>query len=295
MRLLLIFLFASSIVFGSEASYFDRVQEAKAFLLEKSDNSHPELIVVLTAGVEGIEKLVTEKKELFAKDIPHFPIAKAEGHEGKLIFGKLDGKEVVLLKGRYHFYEGISSQEVVFPYFVLNAMGAHSVITCNAVGGIRHDLNSGDIMMVTDHINYLGDNCLRGIAIERPGNQFTDMTEPYTHFYQNVAQEEAKKLGISLKTGIYLATSGPNYETRSEIRMFRTWGADAVGMSTVFEVLASNFMGMRVLAFCCIANPAADRHEGEMSHEEVLEAMRAAGPKLSSLLTACARKVLAGA
>ncbi len=293
MRLLILFLFISSFVFGSETNYFDKMRTAQKFLEEKTHGAKPELVIVLTAGVSGIEDLLTEKQEIFSKDVPHFPVAKAQGHEGKLIFGKLDGHEVVLMKGRNHFYEGIASQEVVFPYFVLNSMGARSLITCNAVGGIRHDMNSGDIMLVTDHINYLGENCLRGIAMLRPEKQFTDMTDAYSRSYQQVAKQEAEKLKIPLKTGTYLATSGPNYETKSEIRMFRTWGADAVGMSTVFEVIASNFLEMKVLAFCCIANPAADRHEGKMSHEEVLAAMEAAGPKLSSLITSCAKTIVA--
>jgi len=293
MRYCVIFLFISSLAFGSSADYFDKMQVAQNFLKEQTNDAKPELIVVLTAGVSGIEELLTEKQEIYAKEIPYFPVAKAQGHEGKLIFGKLDGHEVVLMKGRNHLYEGISSQDIVFPYFVLHAMGARSLITCNAVGGIRHDLNTGDIMLVTDHINYLGDNCLRGICLLRHERQFTDMTDAYSLLYQKIAKEEARKLQIPLKEGTYLATTGPNYETKSEIYMFRTWGADAVGMSTVLEVLAANFLEMKVLAFCCIANPAADRHEGEMSHEEVLKAMQAAGPRLSSLISACAKAIVA--
>ena len=270
-------------------SYFEKVDTSAAWLTEKTGRT-PELLFVLTAGVDGPLEQLENTIEISSSEIPYFPTSRAKGHEGKVIFGTFHGKEVAILKGRYHYYEGISAQEVVFPYFVLNKMGVHSVITTNATGGIRYDLNAGDIMCISDHINSLGDNALRGIAIQKPDKQFTDLTAPYA--YRDIAFAQAQNLGLDLKEGVYLAIAGPNYETRSEIKMFRTWGADAIGMSTVFEVIACNFLEMKVLAFCCIANPAADHHEGKLSHEEVLEALLAAGPKLSSLVTSCAKQIL---
>lgn len=243
-------------------------------------------------GIEDVESVVTDIQVISSEDISNFPTTRIQGHAGKLIFGKIDGIDVVLLKGRYHFYEGHTARDVVFPYFVLNAMGVKSVITTNAVGGIRHDLDPGDIMLVTDHINYMGTNPLIDIAMERKTNQFTNMTMPYDLTLQNIAKEEAQQLEIELKDGVYISTTGPSYETKSEIKMFRSFGADTVGMSSVFEVIACNFLNMRVLTFSCIANPAADRHKGNMTHDEVIEAMGKMGPKLSELIIKCSSRIL---
>ncbi|MCH9630459.1 MAG: Purine nucleoside phosphorylase 1 [Chlamydiia bacterium] len=277
-------------VFASEG-FFQKVDESARYLNETIDTK-PKLLIVLTAGIKGPLDLLEDKVEISSADIPHFPIAKVPGHEGKLIFGKLDGVDIVLMKGRYHYYEGISPQEVVFPYFVLNSMGVESVITMNAVGGIREDLDVGDIMLVTDHINLLCNNPLKGVSILQRGREFTDMSNAYDCEYQEVARNQADLKGIELKTGVYTALSGPNYETKAEIRMLRTLGADFVGMSTIFEVLSSRFLEMRVLAFSCITNPAADRNVGKISHEHVLKALNDMNPKLSDLVTGCAKELI---
>ena len=271
-------------------NYFDKVNETASWLKNET-NIRPSLVVVLTGGVDGPLNELAEKKEILAKDIPNFPSARAEGHEGKMYFGKLDGKDILLLKGRYHYYEGHTPQQVVFPYFVFRELGVKNMITTNAVGGIRNDLDAGDIMLINDQINCMGCSPLRGIAIQRKENQFTDMTNAYDKQLQQKAKQCAKQMNLDLKEGVYLGTSGPNYETPSEIRMFRNLGADAVGMSTVFEIIACNFLGINVLAFSCIANPSADRHEGEMSHEKVLKAMNASAPKLSELVSICAKEI----
>lgn len=273
----------------AQDDYFKRVEQSASWL-QRRTGARPELIFVLTAGVDGPLELLENTIEIPSEEIPHFPVSRVEGHDGKVIFGTLFGKEVAILKGRYHYYEGISAQDVVFPYFVLNSMGAHSVITTNAVGGIREDLNAGDILCVTDHINAMGDNPLRGISIKKPGKQFTDMTHPYA--YYDIAMAQASTLGIDLKEGTYVAVAGPNYDTQAEVKMFRTLGAATIGMSTVFEVIACNFLEMNVLAFCCISNPASDRHDGPLNHEEVVAALTAASPRLSSLVTACAQEIL---
>ena len=273
------------------ADYFQRVLDSAVGLRERVGEVSPKIMVVLTCGIEGPLEILSDKKEIASSDIPYFPVARANGHEGKLIFGKLNGVDVVVLKGRFHYYEGLAPQDVTFPYFVLAQLGVKFLITVNAVGGIRKDLNVGDIMMVTDHINALSNNPLRGIAVQA-ANQFTDMTEPYSHELHNIAQEVADEQNIKISRGTYLATMGPSYETKSEIKAFRHWGADAVGMSTVFEVIACNFLGIKVLAFSAVANPAADRHESKMNHEEVQEAMTAMAPKLSSLINGCIEKII---
>ncbi len=282
--------FIGTFAFSSQ-DYFERVDEAETFLRE-TVKATPKLLIVLTAGIEGPIDLLEEKVEISSSEIPYFPVARAAGHAGKLIFGKLDGVEIVLMKGRYHFYEGMTAQDVVFPYFVLNKMGVESVITMNATGGIRKDLDVGDIMIVSDHINFLSDNPLKGLAIQFPEKQFTSMINCYDPWFQEVAKSKSYLLGSKVKEGVYLAVSGPNYETKAEIQAFRSMGADFVGMSTIFEVIACRFLDMRVLAFSCITNPAADRHVGKMTHEEVLNALNDMNPKLSELVNACAKEIV---
>lgn len=273
------------------SSYFTKVNEASSWLKANIPSS-PKVIISLTGAIEIPSNMISEQISIKSSEIPHFPTAMAEGHSGELIFGKMKGKDIVVLQGRYHYYEGLSPQRVVFPYFVLKEIGARYLITCNAAGGINYNFCPGNIMLIEDHINHMGNNPLIGIAIQKKEKQFTNMTKAYDPFLQNLAKENAKKLEIELKKGVYLATSGPNYESKSEIKAFRTWGADAVGMSTAFEVIACNFLEIKVLAFSGITNLAADIHEGEMKHKEVLEAMKIMKPKLSSLIVKCTEEIL---
>ena len=272
--------------------YYDEVNKTASWLKKKTNNAQPKVMIVLNGGVSGPEKNLIEKTEISFADVPGFAEEKVQGYAGKLIFGKLDGNDVVLMKGRFHYCEGNSARKVVFPYFVMHELGVRSLITFNAVGGIREDLNTGDIMLVTDHINAMGDNPLRGLALLRSENQFTDMTDAYCKKYQTIARVVAQEHDIELAQGVYLATMGPCYETKAEIKAFRAAGADTVGMSTVFEVIACNFLGIDVLAFCAIANPAADRHGDKITHEEVLKTMKAMAPKLLTLVSECAQKIL---
>ncbi|MBI4126476.1 MAG: purine-nucleoside phosphorylase, partial [Deltaproteobacteria bacterium] len=226
-----------------------------------------------------------EKQNILSTaDIPHFPKSRAEGHAGKLVFGAWKGTPVVAMQGRQHYYEGHAPQDVVFPYFVLGQLGVRTLITTNAVGGIRHDLNPGDILVVTDHINMMGTNPLIGLAIQRTTDQFTSMTDAYSRELRALAINVAKEQKIELKEGVYIANPGPSYETPAEIKAYRTMGADTVGMSTVFEVIAANFLKMRVLTINIITNPAADRHGGVMNHAEVLEAMKGAADNVVRLV-----------
>lgn len=274
-------------------NYFERVKKAADWLKTKTGDAHPMLMISLTGGVDVPDKLLTDKQEILSSEIPYFPKARVEGHEGRLIFGKLNGKDMVILKGRFHYYEGNSPQEVVFPYFVLHELGVKSLIITNAVGGIRNDLDAGQIMLISDHINYAGQDPLRGLAIQQKHDQFPDMTNVYDRGYQSLARQIAHELSLDLSQGVYIMTVGPSYETKAEVRAFRQLGADVVGMSTVFEVIACNFLGIKVLAFSTITNPAADRHVGPMNHTEVLAAMAATAPRLSQLISECARRILA--
>lgn len=263
--------------------YFQHVAEAADFLRGRIRLA-PKIVVVLSGGMEGFVAAMTDTVTVSAGDIPHFPTTRVEGHAGKLTFGKYAGVPLVALQGRYHYYEGHSPQDVVFPYFVTNTLGAATAITTNAVGGIRETLNVGDIAVVTDHINMMGTNPLIGLAMSRTSNQFTSMQDAYSRELRELAHAVGKDIGISLKEGIYVGAPGPNYETPAEIRMFRQMGADTIGMSTIFETIACNFLGMKVLTFNCISNVSADRFQGQMSHDHVIKAMKDMQPKVVKLL-----------
>lgn len=264
-------------------TFFDKVDESAAWLKSRV-NIEPRVAVVLSGGLQGFADGITDAVQISSSEIPHFPVASAEGHSGKLIFGKFKGIPIVVLAGRYHFYEGHSPRAIVFPYFVMAKLGVRILVATNAAGGISKSFKPGDIMMITDHINMMGFNPLVGIATKRKKDQFTDMTNAYDRELQGVARRAAKKLKLDLKEGVYVAGPGPSYETKAEISVFRKMGADAAGMSTIPEVIAANFLRMRALAFSCIANPAADLHKGNMTHAEVLEAMNAAAPRVIALL-----------
>lgn len=263
--------------------YFSKVEESSNWVSARI-STKPQLALVLSGGFDGFIDGMEVTSELSAKDIPNFPTSGAEGHSGRIIFGSYLGTQLVALVGRFHFYEGHEPSDVVFPYFVLRKLGVNICVTTNAVGGINASYKPGDIMLVSDHINFMGVNPLRGIAIQRATNQFTDMTNAYDADLRTLAREVAAKQQLDLKEGVFIATAGPSYETRAEVRALRIMGADAVGMSTVPEVIAANFLGIRVLAFSCIANLAADLHAGGMSHAEVLAAMKGMAPKAVKLL-----------
>lgn len=265
------------------SNYFQHVDEAARFL-ESKILVKPRVAVVLTGGIGGFADRFEDRREVSFEIIPHFVRACAEGHVGTIAFGRLHGVEVAAMHGRFHVYEGLRPMDVVFPHMVLGTMGIRALINTNAVGGIRSDLNPGDLMLVTDHINMMGINPLIGLAMQRKESQFTNMIDAYDQGLLQLARRVARARRIQLKEGVFAAMTGPSYETRAEVKALRALGADAVGMSTVPEVIAARFLNIKVLALSCIANPAADRHGGALTHEEVLEAMNAAAPQLIDLL-----------
>lgn len=273
--------------------YFKKVEVAADFIRDKI-KVKPEIMLVLSGGLTSVIEKMEDQEVLAASEIPNFPSAAAEGHSGKIVFGYIEGLAVAAFQGRFHYYEGHSMQDVVFPAFVMNKLGVKTMITTNAVGGINKDFVSGDVMLITDHINYMGGNPLRGISIHTPGRQFPDMTDAYSAALQDLARKAAGEAGINLKEGVYIAVSGPSYETRQEIRAFRIWGADAVGMSTVPEIIAANYLEMDTLGFSIIANAGADVHQGKMSHAEVLQNVKQAEGKLSKLLLAVLKRISQG-
>lgn len=267
------------------SDFYKKADEAAQYIENRVEVA-PELLVVLTGGIAGFMDDVEDQEAIPFADIPHFTEARAEGHEGKVVFGTLHGKRIAAMQGRFHYYEGHHPASVVFPLFVFERRGVGTLITTNAVGGIRQDLEPGDVMLIVDHINMMGINPLIGLAMEREEDQFTSLTEAYDPRLLKIIRRAANDRGVLLKEGVFAAMSGPSYETKAEVRALRTLGADAVGMSTVPEVIAANFLGMKVASLSCIANAAADRHGGEMSHGEVLLAVSEAAPKMIELLNA---------
>jgi purine-nucleoside phosphorylase len=237
----------------------------------KVTKARPSLGVILGSGLGALAEKVTGKVTLPYSAIPNFPVTTVEGHKGNLVLGTISGAPVALMQGRFHFYEGRTMVEVVFPVEVFYGLGVNTLVVTNAAGGIRDDLNPGDIMLITDHINLMGTNPLVGLAeVFKGGERFVDMTGAYDKGLARTAKLAAQKSGIVLKEGVLAALTGPSYETPAEVRMLRALGADAVCMSTVPEVIMARYLGMKVLGLSLIANSAAGICEKGLTHEEVL-------------------------
>ena len=240
--------------------------------------------MVLGSGLGNLTADFTETEELPYKDIPNFPVSTVAGHKGALLAGELGGKEVYALEGRFHFYEGYSMKEVCYPFYVLKLLGVEQVVLTNACGGINREFAPGTLMLLTDFINMMGTNPLIGPNDERFGPRFPDMTEPYSLELRNLAKQTADELGISYKEGVYLGFMGPCYETAAEIRAFAGMEADAVGMSTVPEVIVARHMGMEVFGLSIITDLGLPGKMANVSHEEVQEIGRRATPKVIFLV-----------
>lgn len=240
-------------------------------LLNRAGVNQAELGVILGSGLGDFVSLIHPKQqEIPYTDIPHFPHSSVVGHSGKLVWGELDGIPVTVLAGRAHYYEGFSMVDIVFPVRVLIRLGIKALIVTNAAGGINRSFRPGDLMLITDHINMLGSNPLLGSNLQEFGPRFPDMSEAYSRRFLHTARSAATRLHLPLREGVYVATTGPSYETPAEIEMFRRMGADAVGMSTVPEVIAANHAGLEVLGISCITNMAAGVLPRKLVHDEVL-------------------------
>lgn len=261
--------------------YMSRVRSAATSLRELGS---PDVAVVLGSGLSSILPLAEERKKSFA-EIPGFPKPTVEGHVGEVAVGLLEGREVLVQRGRIHFYEGYGLPEVVFPVRAYALAGVKIYIVTNAAGGIRFGFFPGDLVLISDHINFLGANPLRGPNLGDLGPRFPDMSAAYDPELRQLARKVGEELGIPLKEGVYLAALGPSYETPAEIWAFRAWGADLVGMSTVPEVLAARHAGMRVLGISVVTNFAAGVSQTPLSHEEVLQVTREKAAELGRLLS----------
>jgi purine-nucleoside phosphorylase len=248
----------------------EMIQQAVAYIRENIADV-PDIGVILGSGLGDYADAFSQPVIIPYAEIPHFPQATVSGHKGRLVLQQFDGFTVVVMQGRFHYYEGYSLNQVTFPIRVLRTLGIRRLIVTNAAGGINPDFAAGDLMLITDHLNLMGVNPLRGPHFEEYGPRFPDMTEAYNKEDSQVIEVVARTLGISLKKGVYVGLSGPSYETPAEIRMLKLLGADAVGMSTVPEVIIANQMGIRVSGISCISNLAAGISPVKLTHQEVME------------------------
>ncbi len=247
--------------------------------------------IILGTGLGVIEQDISIEKSILYKDIPGFPTSSVESHQGKLIFGKLGDKTVVVMSGRFHLYEGYTPKEITFPIGVFKLMGIKNLFISNAAGGLSPDLKPGCVMLITDHINFTGQNPLVGPNNESFGPRFPDMTMPYSPVLMDKAMKVAKEEGIDLKKGVYIQVTGPSMETAAETRMLRTLGADAVGMSTVMEVIQAVHCGMNVLAISAITNNNDPDNYQPAPLEKVIAMAKVSGPLIAKIFKGVIRRM----
>lgn len=251
--------------------------------LKKQYKETPTVGIVLGSGLGNFVEEIEIEKEVAYGDIPNFPVSTVEGHKGKLIFGKLSGKTVVAMAGRFHYYEGYSAQDVIFPVRVMKLLGVETLLLSNAAGTVNPDHKVGDIMIINDHISFFTPNPLIGKNIADFGPRFPDMSEPYKKHLIQKAKAIAVAHNYDVKEGVYVAVTGPTFETRAEYHFIKVIGADVVGMSTVQECIVANHMGMEVFAISIVTDIGIREDHTIITHEEVLEAAKQAEPKLATI------------
>lgn len=259
-----------------------KLKETTAFLQTQIKNT-PKVGIILGSGLGGLVDAVEIETAIEYGDIPNFPVSTVKGHGGKLIFGTINGVQVVMLSGRFHYYEGYNMQEVTLPVRVMKMLGAEYLMVSNAAGGMHPDFEVGDLMIIEDHINIFPEHPLRGRNDESIGPRFPDMTEPYEHELIAKAKKIAHAKNIKVHQGVYIGLQGPTFETKAEYIWLRTIGGDAVGMSTVPEVIVAKHMGMKVFGMSVITDLGIREDMNEITHEEVLEAANAAAPIMAGL------------
>ncbi|MET0392941.1 MAG: purine-nucleoside phosphorylase [Chitinophagaceae bacterium] len=258
------------------------MKETVNFLHNKYKKA-PQVGIVLGSGLGNFAIQIAVEKEVPYAEIPNFPVSTVEGHSGKLIFGRLGDKTVVAMGGRFHFYEGYAPEEVVFPIRVMKLLGIETLLLSNAAGAVNPSFKVGDIMIIKDHISFFTPNPLIGRNIEEFGPRFPDMSEPYKKSLILQAKEIAARNGFDIKEGVYVAVTGPTFETRAEYKLIQVVGGDVVGMSTVQEAIVAGHMGLPVFAVSIVTDLGIRDDENTITHEEVLQAAREAEPKLASL------------
>lgn len=260
----------------------DKIKEAAAFI-KSFYSPAPEIGIVLGSGLGNFVEEMSVQKEIYYAGIPHFPVSTVEGHSGKLIFGELHDKKIVVMSGRLHYYEGYNASEVTFPIRVLKLLGIETLLISNAAGGVNPSFSVGDLMIITDHISLATINPLIGKNEDAFGVRFPDMSEPYSKFLIKKGKWIAEQLGYPIREGVYFGVTGPTFETRAEYKMINLMGGDAVGMSTVQEVIVAIHAGIKVFGISVITDLGIREEENIITHEEVLQAATAAEPKLTNL------------
>lgn len=276
--------------FESVDTFRKKRSEALQFIQSKTD-LRPNYMLILGTGLGQLADEMDIMSTISYHDIPHFPVSTVEGHDGKLLFGTLGGKEVVAMQGRFHYYEGYSMQQIAFPVRVLKSNGADTLFVSNACGGMNPNYSRGDIMLIRDHINMLGDNPLMGPNDDELGPRFPDMSEPYSERLMDIAKNVALENNLQMHQGVYVALAGPMLETRSEYRFLRLLGADVVGMSTVPEVIAAVHMGMEILGISAITDECFPDSLKPVNIEEILEAAAVAEPKMTRVIVHVLKKL----
>lgn len=271
----------------------EQIDESIAYI-RKHTKVRPEIGIILGTGLGGLVSEIRKEIVLDYDEIPHFPISTVESHHGKLIFGKLAGKKIVAMQGRFHYYEGYTMQQVTFPVRVMSyklGLGVKTLLISNAAGGMNPEFRRGDLMLINDHINLQGDNPLIGPNDDELGPRFPDMSEPYSRDLIKLAENIAMDLKINVQRGVFVAVQGPNLETRAEYKFLRGIGADAVGMSTVPETIVAVHMGMRVLGISIITDECFPETLKSVSVEEIIATANKAEPKLTGIMKELVRRL----
>lgn len=268
---------------------YEHIKETAAWLQERMTTA-PKIAIVLGTGLGQLASEITDTYDFPYKDIPHFPVSTVEGHDGRLIFGKLGGRDILAMKGRFHYYEGYSMKEVTFPVRVMKELGIETIFVSNAAGGANKDFRIGDLMIIKDHINFFPEHPLRGKNIPQ-GPRFPDMHEAYDKQLIALADSIAEEKGIRLVHGTYFGVQGPSYETPAEYRAYHLLGGDAVGMSTVPEVIVARHCGMKVFGVSVITNMGISDTPVEATHEEVQEAANNAEPLMTEIMREMVKRI----
>lgn len=268
----------------------ERIEIAKDYIKGKYEGKI-DLAIILGTGLGELSETIENSIKIPYKEIPEFPVSTVEGHKGELIIGDLSGKKVLVFNGRFHYYEGYSMETVTFGVRTAKALGINNIIITNAAGGMNPSYHAGELMIITDHINLLGDNPLIGKNFKELGPRFPDMSQAYNREFILLTQKAAKDLSIHINKGVYVSVAGPNFETPAELRMLRMIGGDAVGMSTIPEVIAANHMGMKVLGISCITDMAVAETLEPVSHEIVLANANRAKNNFLSLIKKVVKEI----
>ncbi len=268
----------------------EKIQETANYIKQKVSEI-PAYAIILGTGLGELAAEITDQETIPYENIPNLPVSTVEGHSGKLIFGKLGSKRVIAMQGRFHFYEGYDMKQVTFPVRVFKALGVEYLFVSNAAGGMNGSFDVGDIMLIDDHINLFPEHPLRGKNFNELGTRFPDMSEAYNKELRLLAMDIAKEKNIKLQHGVYVGTQGPTFETPAEYNYFRIIGGDAVGMSTVPEVIVANHAKMKVLAFSIITDLGVIGKIVEVTHEEVQEAAKIAQPKMAEIIRTVVERI----